>query len=179
MRLKEKYNKEILPALKEKLGVKNIFLAPKMLQVSINVGLGKTTKEKEYLDNVANSLTLLSGQHPVFTKAKKSVSAFKIREGQTIGAKVTLRGDRMYDFVERLVNIVFPRVRDFRGISDKSIDRQGNMTIGFKDNLPFPEIHLEDASNVHGLEITIVTSAKTKEAGLELFKLLGFPFKKN
>ncbi|MEI7620634.1 MAG: 50S ribosomal protein L5 [Candidatus Falkowbacteria bacterium] len=179
MRLKEKYQKEILPALKKDLGIKNNFLAPKIEKVVLNVGFGKHTKEKEYAANVAKTLNRITGQKSVFTKSKKSVAAFKIREGMVIGAMVTLRGERMYDFIERLVNITFPRVRDFRGISDTIIDRDGNMTIGFKEHLPFPEIKQEDIDNIHGLEITIVTSTQDRAAALELFRLLGFPFKKN
>lgn len=179
MRLKEKYKKEILPALKKELGFKNDYLAPRLDKVVLNVGFGKHTKEKEYATNVARTLTKIAGQKPVLTKAKKSISAFKIREGMIIGSMVTLRGDRMYDFIERLVNITFPRVRDFRGISEKIIDRDGNMTIGFKEHLPFPEIKQEDIDNIHGLEITIVTSTQDRTAALELFRLLGFPFKKN
>jgi large subunit ribosomal protein L5 len=179
MRLKEKYKKEILPALKKELGIKNDFLAPKIEKVVLNVGFGRHTKEKEYAINVAKTLTKITGQKPVLTKAKKSISVFKIREGMIIGAMVTLRGDRMYDFIERLVNITFPRVRDFRGISESIIDRDGNMTIGFKEHLPFPEIKQEDIDNIHGLEITIVTSTQNRAAAVELFRLLGFPFKKN
>jgi large subunit ribosomal protein L5 len=179
MRLKEKYKKEILPILKKELNFKNDYLAPKLDKVVLNVGFGKHTKEKEYAANVAKTLTRITGQRSVFTKAKKSVSAFKIREGMVIGAMVTLRGDRMYDFIERLVNITFPRVRDFRGISENIIDRDGNMTIGFKEHLAFPEIKQEDIDNIHGLEITIVTSTQDRVAALALFRLLGFPFKKN
>jgi large subunit ribosomal protein L5 len=179
MRLKEKYKKEILPALKKELGLKNDYLAPKVEKVVLNVGFGKHTKEKEYATNVAKTLTKITGQKPVLTKAKKAISAFKIREGMIIGAMVTLRGDRMYDFLERLVNITFPRVRDFRGISENIIDRDGNLTVGFKEHLPFPEIKQEDIDNIHGLEITIVTSTQNRAAALELFRLLGFPFKKN
>ncbi len=179
MRLKEKYKKEILPALKKELALKNDYLAPKMEKVVLNVGFGKHTKEKEYATNVVKTLTRITGQKPVLTKAKKSISAFKIREGMIIGAMVTLRGDLMYDFIERLVNITFPRVRDFRGISENIIDKDGNMTIGFKEHLAFPEIKQEDIDNIHGLEITIVTSTQNRAAALELFRLLGFPFKKN
>ncbi|HNX10866.1 MAG TPA: 50S ribosomal protein L5 [bacterium] len=179
MRLKEKYQKEIVKALKDKFGYKNAMLVPRMLKVVINVGFGKQAKEKEVIESVEKTLLKIAGQKPVFTKAKKSISAFKVREGMVIGAMVTLRSDRMYDFIEKLVNITFPRVRDFRGISDKAVDRNGNMTVGFKENLPFPEIHLEDVVAIHGLEIIINTNAKNREAGLELFRLLGFPFKQN
>ncbi len=179
MRLKEKYKKEILPALKKDFGLKNDYLAPKIEKVVLNVGFGKHTKEKEYAENVVKTLTKITGQKPVLTKAKKSISAFKIREGMVIGAMVTLRGDRMYDFIERLVNVTFPRVRDFRGISESIIDKDGNMTIGFKEHLAFPEIKQEDIDNIHGLEIVVVTSTQNRAAALDLFRLLGFPFKKN
>lgn len=179
MRLKEKYKKEILPALKKDFGLKNDYLAPKIEKIVLNVGFGKHTKEKEYAENVVKTLTKITGQKPVLTKAKKSISAFKIREGMIIGAMVTLRGDRMYDFIERLVNVTFPRVRDFRGISESIIDKDGNMTIGFKEHLAFPEIKQEDIDNIHGLEIVVVTSTQNRAAALDLFRLLGFPFKKN
>ena len=178
MRLKELYQKEILPRLKEEFGLKNDFLAPKLDKVVINVGFGRHNKDKAYIESVGKSLTSISGQKPIFTKAKKSISAFKIREGMTIGAVVTLRGNRMYDFVEKLVNVSFPRVRDFRGISEKSVDRSGNINIGFKDNLSFPEISPEMSENAHGLEISITTTGNNREQGLKLFKLMGFPFKK-
>lgn len=179
MKLQEKYKKEIAPALKEKFGYKNIFEIPKVQKVVINVGFGRHSKEKAYIEAVVKALEKISGQKPVLTKAKKSISSFKIREGMTIGACVTLRGARMNDFLEKLINITFPRVRDFRGISAKGIDRAGNMTIGFKDNLAFPEIKAEDTENTFGLEICLPTTATNKEEGFELFKLMGFPFKKD
>ncbi|MDD4332727.1 MAG: 50S ribosomal protein L5 [Patescibacteria group bacterium] len=179
MRLSEKYKKEILPKLKEKLGYKNNLEVPRLEKVVLNVGFGRSYKEKAFIDNIVDTLEKISGQKPVLTKAKKSISAFKIREGLIIGAAVTLRGQRMYDFIEKLINITFPRVRDFRGISDKHIDRLGNITIGFKENLAFPEVKVENVDLVHGLEICIATTANTREDGLELFKLLGFPFKKD
>lgn len=178
MRLKEKYQKEIIPKLEEKFGFKNERNVPHLEKVVLNVGFGKFSKEKEYISDVERGLTKISGQKIVFTKAKKSISAFKIREGMTIGAMVTIRGQRMYDFVEKLVNLTFPRVRDFRGITDKAIDSKGNMTIGFKDYSCFPEIKVEDVDKIYGLEVCIATSAKNREEGLELFRLIGFPFKK-
>ncbi len=179
MRLQEKYKKEVAPALKEKFGYKNIFEIPRIEKVVINVGFGRHAKEKAYIEAVEKALEKISGQKPVLTKAKKSISSFKIREGMTIGACVTLRGARMNEFVEKLIDVTFPRVRDFRGISTKGIDQTGNMTIGFKDNLAFPEIQAEDVENTFGLEICLPTTAKTREEGLELFKLIGFPFKKD
>lgn len=178
MRLKEKYQKEIAPQLKKELGLKNNMLTPRLVKVVLNVGFGRFTKEKEYMESVAKGLTKISGQKPVMTTAKKSISAFKIREGLVIGSKVTLRGQRMYDFVEKLTNITFPRVRDFRGISEKAVDRGGNMTVGFKEYTAFPEIHAEEVANIFGLEICLASNARNREEGLALFRALGFPFKK-
>ncbi|MCK4553988.1 50S ribosomal protein L5 [Candidatus Parcubacteria bacterium] len=178
MRLQEKYRKKIISEMKKKFGYENDLAAPKLDKAVVNVGFGRHTKEKQYIDNVINSLTRITGQKPVLTKAKKSISAFKVREGSIIGAMVTLRGKRMYDFVEKLVHISFPRVRDFRGISEKSVDAQGNLSVGFREHLAFPEIKADEVDKIHGLEICIGTTAKNKKEGLELLKLLGFPFKK-
>lgn len=178
MKLKEKYQKQIVPELKKELGLKNDMLVPRLTKVVLNIGFGRHFKEKEYIADVERAFTKISGQKPVMTKSKKSISAFKIRDGLVIGAKVTLRGERMYDFVEKLVSITFPRVRDFRGISAKAMDRKGNLTIGFKDYTAFPEIRVEEVNNVFGLEVCLATSAKTEKDGLALFTALGFPFKK-
>ena len=177
MRLKDKYKKEILPKLKEKFGYKNDLVVPKLRKVVINVGVGRQAKEQAFIDNVQKSLTLISGQKPILTKAKKAISAFKTRVGMVLGVAVTLRGQRMYDFLDKLINVSFPRVRDFRGVSDTQVDRNGNLTIGFREHLAFPEIKADDIDRTHGLEICIDTSAKTREEGLELFRLMGFPFK--
>ncbi len=176
--LQEKYNKETVPQLKKEFALKNIMVAPRISKVVVNVGFGRFTKEKEYISRIEKALRELSGQKPIFTKAKKSISAFKLREGTVIGAMVTLRKERMYDFVEKLVAITFPRVRDFRGLNVSSIDKAGNLNIGFKEHTSFPEIGLEDSDNMFSLEVTLVTNTKNREQGLELFKLLGFPFKK-
>ena len=178
MKLKEKYQKQIVPELKKELGLKNDMLVPRLTKVVLNIGFGRHFKDKEYIADVERAFTKISGQKPVMTKSKKSISAFKIRDGLVIGAKVTLRGERMYDFVEKLVSITFPRVRDFRGISAKAMDRKGNLTIGFKDYTAFPEIRVEEVNNVFGLEVCLATSAKTEKDGLALFTALGFPFKK-
>ncbi|MDD5071988.1 MAG: 50S ribosomal protein L5 [Patescibacteria group bacterium] len=178
MRLKEKYDKKIAPQLKEKFGYKNIFMAPKLEKAVVNVGFGRFNKDSAYIDNIKNNLADITGQKCVLTKAKKAISAFKIREGMVIGAKVTLRGARMYDFVEKLVNVTLPRVRDFRGLAEKSIDKTGNLTIGFKEHLAFPEVSHDSVENIHGLEVIISTTAKNKEESLELLKLLGFPLKR-
>lgn len=178
MRLKELYKKEIMPRMKERFGFKSDLSAPKLIKAVINVGFGRHTKEKSYIENVEKNLARITGQKPVLTKAKKSISAFKIREGDIVGSKVTMRGDRMYDFIEKLINISFPRVRDFRGLDKKNVDRTGVLTVGLKEHLAFPEIKADDVENIHGLEISIVTTAKSREEGFELFKLMGFPFKK-
>ena len=142
------------------------------------MGVGEAVGNPKVLDAAVADLTQIAGQKPVVTRAKKSIAAFKIREGMTIGAMVTLRGERMYDFLDKLINITFPRVRDLRGISDKAVDKQGNLTIGFKENSSFPEVKVDDINNIHGLEVIIDSSAQNREEGLELFRLAGFPFKK-
>jgi len=179
MRLKEKYNKQVIKALTEKFGFTNVNQVPKIIKTVINVGVGRNAKEQAFIDNAEKSLIKITGQRPVRTKAKKSISAFKIRQGMIVGLKVTLRQDRMFDFLEKLINVSFPRIRDFRGISDKMIDRTGNLTIGIKEHIAFPEIRVDEIDNVHGLEICISTTAKNRQEGLELFKQLGFPFKKD
>lgn len=179
MRLRELYKKEIVPRMKEKFGYKNNLAVPRLDKAVVNVGFGRHAKEKKYIENIEKNLAKITGQKPVLTKAKKSVASFKVREGMTIGAKVTLRGARMHDFVEKLINISFPRTRDFRGISEKSVDKSGNLTVGFREHLAFPEISADDVENVHGLEVCISTTAKTRDEGLELLKYLGFPFKKS
>lgn len=179
MKLKEKYNKIAVPALKEKFGYKNIMQVPKLVKVVLNVGLSSKHKDNEFQNVVVNTLSKISGQKPSLRKAKKSISSFKIREGQINGAMVTLRGEQMYDFVDRLINITLPRVRDFRGISVKSFDGKGNYTLGFKEQIAFPELEADDLDRLHGLEIVIVTTANTDEEAKELLTILGFPLKKN
>jgi len=179
MRLKDKYKKEIAPQLIKDLKLDNVMEAPQITKVTLNVGFGRHVKDKAYIEAVQSALTRISGQKPVLTKARQSISSFKIREGMIIGASVTVRGQRMYDFVEKLINATYPRVRDFRGITKKHVDSTGNMTVGFKEHLAFPEIRAEEVDNVFGLEVCLTTSAKTKEEGLRLFELFGFPFKKD
>lgn len=176
-RLKEKYQKEVIPALKEILDYKNSLAVPKLEKVVINVGTGQGLKDAKFNEVVANTLQRITGQRPVKTMAKKSISSFKVREGMVVGLMVTLRGKRMYDFVDKLINITLPRVRDFRGLEIKSVDGQGNLNIGFKEHLAFPEIKADEVEKIHGLEVAVITTAKTKKEGLELFKLLGFPFR--
>ena len=175
--LQEKYKKEILPKLKEKFGYKNSLQAPRLLKVTCNVGVGRNAKDKAYIDNVASSLERITGQKVILAKAKKSISAFKVREGMVVGVVVTLRGKRMFDFLDKLINVTFPNVRDFRWIDSKCIDEQGNITIGIKEHIAFPEIRNDEVDRIHGMEISVSTTSTTKEEGLELFKLMGFPFK--
>lgn len=177
--LQTRFTTEILPKLKEKLGKKNIMSVPKVTKVKINVGMGSyiKTHNKDY-SNIIENITSISGQKPTLNKAKKAISNFKTRQGDVIGTSVTLRGKRMYDFLNKLINIVFPRVRDFRGLSKKAFDRTGNYSIGFNEHTVFPEISPDDVIRLHGVQISITTSAKTDEEGLELLTLLGFPFKK-
>jgi large subunit ribosomal protein L5 len=175
MKLQELYKKQIVPALKDKLHLENVMSVPKLSKVVINVGFGRNSKDKELVKIIEENLATLSGQKPILNKAKKAISAFKIREGMIIGAKVTLRGSRMWDFVEKLVNIYFPRVRDFRGLSEKTVDDSGNLTVGFKDILAFPEIEVADLEKLHGLEICLNTTAGNRDAGLEMFRALNFP----
>ena len=183
LRLQEKYQKEVIPAMMEKFGYRNKMAVPKIEKVVINTGFGrevtgKTSEEqKKIQDTVLQDLSLISGQRPVLTRAKKSISGFKTREGQVIGAAVTLRGKKMSDFLERLIHIAFPRLRDFRGIEISSFDKKGNLTIGLREHIAFPEILPEKAKTIFGLEITVVTTAKSREEGIELLKSLGFPIK--
>jgi len=176
LNLYQKYKKEVVPALKKELNFKSVMQVPKVTKVVINVGVGRFIKESGYIDNVEKTLLRITGQKPVRTKAKKAISNFKIREGQEIGVMVTLHGDRMYQFLEKLVNVSFARIRDFRGISDKAFDRQGNYTLGLKENTAFPEVKTGEVDKIHGLEVVINTSAKNREAGKALLTHLGFPF---
>lgn len=177
--LKTRFESEILPQLKEKLGKTNVMAIPKITKVKVNVGMGSYIKShnKDY-SNIIENITAITGQKPTLNKAKKAVSNFKIRQGEIIGASATLRGKRMYDFLNKLINIVFPRVRDFRGLSKKAFDGAGNYSIGFREHTVFPEISPDDVIKLHGVQVNITTSAKTDEEGLELLSLLGFPFKK-
>jgi len=176
--LQEQYRKEIVPKLKEELGIKNIMAVPKLDKVSLNIGLNTRSADANLVELVEKNLTRITGQKPVKTKAKKAISAFKVREGMVVGMKVTLRGKKMYDFVDKLINITIPRIRDFRGLDKKIVDKQGNLTLGFKEHIVFPEIRSDEVERIHGLEVTIGTTAKDREAGLKLFELLGVPFKK-
>lgn len=165
--------------MKEKFGYKNDMAVPKMDKVTINVGISSAKRDDKYLELIEKTLTRISGQKPVFTKAKKAISAFKTRQGNVVGAKVTLRGERMYDFVDKLINITLPRVRDFRGIKSKTVDKQGNLNIGFKEHVAFAEIDSSEVEKVHGLEVAVTTTAKNYKEGLKLLGLLGVPFNSN
>ncbi len=178
-RLQTTYTKTVVPALKEKLGLRNIMQVPKVTKVVLNVGFGRHAKEEKYIESVEKTLTNITGQKPMRNKSKKSISNFKIREGQIIGASVTLRGQRMYEFLDRLIMLTLPRVRDFRGLNPESFDARGNYTLGFKEHLAFPEITgAEMGDIIHGVEITVCTSADSKESGRTLLTELGFPFRK-
>lgn len=180
-RLKEKYQKEILPKLKEELGIKNDLAAPKLLKIVVNVGAGDAKDNRAVLDKIMENLAALSGQRPVATRSKKSLAGFKLSKGQTIGAMVTLRGRRMYDFLDKLITIVLPKVRDFRGLPETAFDQQGNLTLGLKEQAIFPEVNFQEnpGGKVRGMEISVVTTASTRNIGKRLLELLGVPFKKN
>ena len=175
-RLKEKYTTEVTKAMMEKFGYKNVMEIPKVEKVVINMGVGEAVGNPKVLDAAVGDMTLISGQKPVITRAKKSIAAFKIREGMPIGAKVTMRGERMYQFLDKLFNISLPRVRDFRGVNPKSFDGRGNYTMGVKEQLIFPEIDYDKIDKIRGMDIIIVTTAKTDEEARELLRLMGMPF---
>ncbi|CZQ80421.1 MAG: 50S ribosomal protein L5 [Trichococcus flocculiformis] len=177
-RLKERYTKEIVPSLMEKFEYTSIMQAPKIDKIVINMGVGDAVSNTKNLDKAVEELTLISGQKPVITLAKKSIAAFRLREGMPIGTKVTLRGERMYDFLDKLVTVSLPRVRDFRGISKKSFDGRGNYTLGIKEQLIFPEVDYDRVDKVRGMDIVIVTTANTDEESRELLTQLGMPFQK-
>ena len=177
-RLKEQYNKEVVPSLIEKHGYKTPMLVPKIDKIVVNMGVGDATVNSKNLENAVRELEKITGLKAVETTAKKSIATFKIREGHKIGCKVTLRGDRMYNFLDKLISISLPRVRDFRGLSPKSFDGRGNYTIGIKEQIIFPEINFDEVEKVRGMDIVIVTTAKTNEEAYDLLKELGVPFRK-
>ena len=177
-RLKEKYLNEIVPSLQNKYNYKSVMEVPKLEKIVINIGVGDATGNSKLLEAACADLELIAGQKPVVTKAKKSIAGFKLREGQAIGCKVTLRGENMYNFLDKLISISLPRVRDFRGLSPKSFDGRGNYTIGIKEQLIFPEINFDEVEKVRGMDIVIVTTAKTNEEAFDLLKELGVPFRK-
>jgi large subunit ribosomal protein L5 len=176
-RLRSKFEKEVAPALLKELELKNVMAVPHLHKIVVNMGVGEATQNAKVLDPAVNELTQITGQKPITTRAKKSIAAFKVREGQAIGAMVTLRGDRMYEFFDRLVNIVLPRVRDFKGVSSKSFDGRGNFTLGLHDQLIFPEISYEKVDKLKGMNVTIVTTAANDNQARTLLKHLGMPFR--
>jgi len=175
-RLKERYRKEVIPNLKELCGYKNIMQVPRLDKIVLNIGLGEAIREAKALEAAEKDLTAISGQHPVITRAKKSIASFKLRSGMPIGLKVTLRGERMYDFFDKLVNAVLPRVREFQGVSRNSFDGWGNYTLGLKEQIIFPEVDYDKIDKVRGLEVSIITTAKTDDEGRHLLEALGMPF---
>ena len=177
-RLKERYIKEIVPSLKDKMGYKTVMQVPKLEKIVINIGAGDASHNSKLLDACVNNLMAITGQKPVITKAHKSIAGFKIREGQNIGCKVTLRGENMYNFLDKLIAVALPRVRDFRGLSPKAFDGRGNYTIGIKEQIIFPEIKFDEVEKVRGMDIVIVTTAKTNEEAYDLLSELGVPFRK-
>lgn len=177
-RLKEIYKEEIAPALLEELSIENVMQVPGLEKIVVNIGVGEALDNPKALDEAVRDLTTITGQRPVITKAKKSIANFKLREGRAIGTKVTLRGDRMWAFLDRLVNVALPRVRDFRGISPDSFDGRGNYTLGLPEQLIFPEINYDDVDTVRGMEITIVTTAETDDQARALLTKIGMPFRK-
>ena len=176
-RLQERYENEVVKSLMEKFNYSSKMQAPKIEKIVLNIGVGDAVSNSKLLDDAVNELTLITGQKPVVTRAKKSIAGFKLREGQAIGCKVTLRGERMYEFLDKLVNISLPRVRDFRGVSANSFDGRGNYSMGIKEQLIFPEIEYDKVDKIRGMDIIFVTTAKTDEEAKELLTLLGMPFK--
>ena len=175
-RLSESFNSEVKPALMSHFGYSNVMQVPKLEKIVINMGVGEASQDKKKIESPLAEMTLISGQKPIITRARKSIAAFKLRDGLIVGCKVTLRGDRMFEFLDRLVNIALPRVRDFRGVSPKSFDGRGNYALGIKEQIVFPEINYDKVDNIHGMDVIICTTAKTDEEGLELLKGFNMPF---
>jgi len=175
-RLKDRYREEIVPALVEEFGYRNVMEVPRLQKIVVNVGLGEALQDVKALDAAARDIATITGQKPIITRARKSIASFKLREGNPIGVKVTLRGNRMYDFLDRMCNIALPRRRDFRGVSPDSFDGRGNYSLGFREQLVWPEIDYDSIDKIRGMEVTIVTTAKNDEEGRRLLQLLGMPF---
>ena|SRR3989344_3971014 len=178
MNLEQTYKKDTVPALKKELGLSNVHMVPKVTKIIVNMGLGEALKDKKIIDSMAKQMALITGQKPLVTRANMSIATFKLRAGMPIGIKVTLRGKRMYEFLEKLIRVVSPRVRDFRGIDPNSFDGQGNISIGFSEMIVFPEIHYESLDKIRGLEVVIVTTARDDKKALMLLAKLGMPFHK-
>lgn len=178
MTFKDFYTTEVAPKLTKEFGVSNVMAVPKLIKISINVGAGEAVTNKNVIEKIQEQISTIAGQRAVITKARTSVSAFKIRKGLAIGVKVTLRGKRMYHFIEKLIKIVVPRLKDFRGIPESNVDQNGNLNIGFPEQIIFPEIDFDKIDKIRGLQVTVVTNAKNKEKGKRLFEMLGIPFMK-
>ncbi|HHW11561.1 MAG TPA: 50S ribosomal protein L5 [Firmicutes bacterium] len=176
-RLREKYEKEVIPSLQSRFGYKNIMQVPRLEKVVISMGVGEATQDPKLIDGAVNDLTQIAGQKPIVTKAKKSIANFKVRAGASIGCKVTLRGERMYEFLDKLFHVALPRIRDFRGVSPKSFDGRGNYNLGLREQLIFPEINYDQIDKIRGMNVVIVTTAQSDEEGYELLKSLGMPFR--
>lgn len=177
--LREQYKTSMMKGLQQELGLSNVHQIPRPKKITVNVGVGKGLKDARFLETVEETLRRITGQKPVVTKARISIAGFKIREGMVVGMKVTLRGQRMWDFLDKMVHVSFPRVRDFRGISDSTVDESGNLSVGFKEHIAFPEIKSDEIEMIHGLQVTVTTSAGTRERGLALFRALGIPFQRS
>jgi large subunit ribosomal protein L5 len=177
VRFKEKYRTEVVPAMMERFGYKNVMEVPRFEKIVLNIGCGDAVGDPKALEGAVRDLEAIAGQKPIITRAKKSVAAFKIREGMAIGCKVDIRGDRMFEFLDRLISVTLPRIRDFRGVSSKSFDGRGNYSLGLREQLVFPEIEYDKIDKVRGLEVVVVTTAKTDEEAYELLKLMGMPFR--
>jgi len=177
LRLKEKYNREVIPALEKKFGYRNVMQVPRLVKVVINMGRGEATQDIKVLDRAVSELSFITGQKPIITRAKKSISNFKLRKGVPIGCKVTLRGARMYEFLDRFINIALPRIRDFRGVTSRSFDGRGNYNLGIREQIIFPEIDYDKIDKVRGMDIAVITTARTDEEARELLRLLGMPFR--
>ena len=177
-KMKNKYHEDVIPSLKEKFGYTNLYQIPKLVKVTINMGVGEAVQNVKMLDAAVKELTKITGQKPVVTRAKKSIATYKLREGMPIGTMVTLRGEKMYDFLQKLVSVALPRIRDFRGVNDKSFDGRGNYSLGLKEQMLFPEIKYDDVDVTRGMDISIVTTAKTDEEAKALLAELGMPFRK-
>lgn len=176
-RLRDKYQNEVIPSLKERFGYKNTMEVPRLVKVVVNMGVGEATQDAKAIDAAVNDLTQIVGQKPIVTRAKKSIAAFKVRTGMPVGCMVTLRGERMYEFLDKLFNIALPRIRDFRGVSPKSFDGRGNFSLGLREQLIFPEINYDKVDKIRGMDVVVVTSAKSDEEAFELLKFLGLPFR--
>ncbi|MDX9986120.1 MAG: 50S ribosomal protein L5 [Dehalococcoidales bacterium] len=179
MALKEKYQNEVAPGLMKEFGYSNVMQVPRLVKIVLNIGVGEAIQNAKAIEAAESDLTAISGQHPVTTRSKRSISAFKLREGMPVGLKVTLRGRRMHEFLDKVINVVLPRIRDFQGVSADAFDGQGNYTLGFKEQIMFPEIEFDKVDKLRGLEVTVVTTARTDREARRLLELLGMPFTRN